>query len=157
MQPNSQLVLYPAPAKVSYGGLEAYIQAIALYQSENSTGDTCVYLTQECKARATDLIQAQPFLVIAACLYVNAIVSTQDSYYTDIRTIPLYTKLEPLLNIILEVCGTPEGDFSFFEGWSGLDDAINAVYNHHNPSHQPPHSSSSSTPPKYSNGHDDNV
>lgn len=148
-----------APVEVNYEGITAYITAVVLQQLNSSSciDDTFIYLTHMCKARSTDIVQAQPFLAIAACVHVDSIAITQDSFYSNIRTAPIYPKLEPLLNIILEACGTPEGSFSFYGGWSGLDNAINAIYNHHHPSRQTGPIISRSTSPISFNGHDDNV
>jgi hypothetical protein len=147
MQPNLELVLYPAPAEENYGGVAAYMQAVADHQPIGSHDDTLVHLTQlfTSSRSPSNCIQEQPFLMIAACLYLDA-VSTwhmRTAQYSDnvLDSLPHY---RPLLNIIIEACGIEERNMFIF-GWPELNQAIDAIYNHHNPANQPKSGSNSVT------------
>lgn len=127
MQPNSQLVLRPAPAMDTYGGISAYMKAVANTQCRADVIDTLAHLTQLCDLNATpNLIQAKPFLLIAACFYLNAVI--QKGRYTN--------RVVLLLEMVLEACGIEAKRYKQYakdREWIGLNAVIDAIYNHHKP------------------------
>lgn len=139
MQPNSQLELHPAPAKKAYAGIAAYMKVIRFHQPQDSIPDTLAHLTHLFDVDSTlDLIQEKPFLMISACFYLDLL--------TAVST-PLH--YQPLQDRIVGACG-----IGIWDRHCGLDTAINAIYNHHNPCNHP---TSSSTSFVHSNGADNYV
>jgi hypothetical protein len=72
--------------------------------------------------------------LIAACVYLDTAVRKKDPDIFRFRDSYSTPKYQPLLNIIAEACGfgIQIGHVSYFDGWAGLDEAINAIYNRHN-------------------------
>lgn len=118
------------------------------YQSNDGIADALAHLTELCSLHTPlDLMHEKPFLMIAACFYLDAVFSWRyqghmaPSSNDDSRQ--FLDNYRPLLNIIVGACGIGEGSISLSYGWSGLDEAIYAIYNYHNPSYpsQPRNSS----------------
>ncbi|KAF5325302.1 hypothetical protein D9619_009821 [Psilocybe cf. subviscida] len=77
MPSNSQPVALLQPqatsASKSYGGIVAYMNTVVLYQTDDSLNDTLAHLILLCNLSAVpDLVQEKPFLMFAACFYLDA-------------------------------------------------------------------------------------
>lgn len=149
MRPSSEVLIRPGPARDAYSCILAYMTAVVLVTRD--IGGTFALLTKLHNSNSPqDLIQKKPFLLIVVCFYLDAAA----------KWIRVGDECDLLLNTILKSCGTTKGKFAYIlgamdgiYGWTGLDDAINAIYNHHNPSHQPRSNPNSSTLIFNPNGH----
>ncbi|KAF5326956.1 hypothetical protein D9619_004331 [Psilocybe cf. subviscida] len=130
MQPDRWMPLRHAPAKETYGGILGYMLLLTGAQEIDDISDTILHLTDLCRA-APNLIDDAPFLLLAACFYVNALAIR--GYNEESGDI-----FDSLLQIILKACTITEEICEEYYGWVGLDDAINAIYNRHNNSSTPP-------------------
>lgn len=164
MQPNSPpAALRPqaTSATESYGGIAAYLNTVVLYQTDDSLNDTLTHLTQLCNLSATsDIVQEKPFLMIAACFYLDATTTRHYRMPGAFGNI-LCSKAnyEPLLSIIVEACGIKSRGNVHEKtgGWTRLDTAINAIQNHQNHATQSTTNLTFSTSPINPHGHDSNV
>jgi hypothetical protein len=148
MQPNSRLSIRPAPAKNAYGGISAYVTAVVRVEESEGIRDILAHLTQLCNLYGPqNLIQEKPFLLIAACFYLDAAVKWNNGGKD---------KLMQLLRVILDACGIANGILDHY-GWTELDNAINTIYKHHNPSRPQTGNPNSSTLLVNSISHDNNV
>lgn len=132
MRVKLQQILCPPSSKITYWRISAYMEVVISNQHRDDIVETLTYLTHLCKATSIDtLVQEQPFLMIAACYYLDAAVRKRHVFSHTNLLFP------NLVSILLKACGGMKiaSDLSVIKGWSGLDNAINAIYNGHNPSH----------------------
>lgn len=121
MKPGPELLLRPAPSSDTYGGILAYMEVMVCNQGKSGIPNTLAHLTESCNS-SEDIIQEKPFLLMAACFYLHAAASRGH-----------VGKDETLLKLILNACGIENDCCRIYDGWNGLDDAINVIYYHHNP------------------------
>lgn len=150
----SQRLIRPAPEREAYGALSVHMNTIVSVASHIE--DNFAHLTQLCDSNGPqNLMQEKPFLLIAACFYLDAAAQWADDRGG-----------EALPKIIVKSCGSIDGNSSppltkrlrnnRWE-WDGLDDVINTIYRYHNPSNHSTNSPATSTSLVNASGHDNNV
>lgn len=124
----------------NFEGVSAYMKVIVYHQPKDSLDNTLRHLIQ--LSTATDsayLMQNKPFLMIAACLYIEAIGAQYQPKYAidDDSTFQLLSiNYYHLLDIIVAACKIPADKRSSAHGWYGvwpdLAFAQDAICSYHN-------------------------
>jgi hypothetical protein len=128
MQPDKGTLLQPAPVDQNYGGIKAYMVVLTEAQNVSNVSDTILYLTDLYHA-AQNIIEDKPFLLLAACFYIDALALRGHNEGSD-------KDFAGLLQSILKTCRIEGDKCREKSGWEGLNDAIDVIYNYHNPSEQ---------------------
>ena len=120
-----------APMTARYGGVAIYMKAVVDCQKIDRVAETIAHLAQLCNAGSPNLVQDKPFLLIAACFYLDAAAK---QHLTVVDDEFVMRQALDLQSVITEACQVRrEGGLGWIHGWTGLDDAIHAIYIHHKP------------------------
>ena len=127
MQPDSDTLLHPAPVEQNYGGIKAFMVVLTDAQNVRNISDTILHLTDLC--HSPEIIEDTPFLLLAACFYVDALALKGYNEGSD-------NGFAGLLQSIIKTCRIKADRCRENSGWEGLHDAVDVIYSHHHPSDQ---------------------
>jgi hypothetical protein len=120
IRPNSTLALRPVPARQSYEVIATYVAVVIQHQGPSKIRDSIEFLSKLFSGEV-DYVQEQPFALVTACLYLDAIIERGllEDEHTQLR------------RLICSFCAITVDRISDEEGWAALDEAVDHIFRHH--------------------------